>query len=96
MYLKIHKAGDNRFVAAICDEDLIGKVLEDGKIYLEVSEHFYKGKILSEDEILKEIKDIPSINIVGKKSIDFAIKHNIIKKESIIIIKGVPHGQAYA
>lgn len=95
MYLKVHTSG-GRSVVALCDEDLIGKTLEQGKLRLEISERFYKGDKLSEKEILPIIKNSENLNIVGEKSINFALKHKIITQEHIIKIKGVPHAQIYA
>ncbi len=97
MYIKIHKTA-TRDIIAICDKDLIGKTLTDGNLNLEISERFYKGKEFSEKEatdIVKEGKRKSSIfNILGKKSIDFALKNGIIEKENIIKIKDIPHAQS--
>lgn len=92
MYLKIHKMGHQE-VVALCDEELIGKTLEEKKFQLKVSESFYKGEELSEDKIIDVLKFKSNINIVGKKSIELALKIGIISKENIIKIKGVPHAQ---
>jgi len=94
MYVKFHTHGD-RTVVAICDEDLIGKTLKDKNISIEISERFYKGELKSEKEVAKIFQEATNINIIGKKSINFAIKHGIIDKDSIKTIKGIPHAQIY-
>lgn len=94
MYLKIHKSGD-RHVVAVCDEDLIGKKFTQGKLVLEVSERFYKGIKLSEEETYKLMKDAINLNIIGKKAINLALKNDLIDKENIIKIKNIPHAQVY-
>ncbi len=98
MYLKIHKSQD-RDIIAICDSNLIGKKFSDKSgLYLDVSEGFYRGKEVSEEEafkVVKEGKNNSSIfNIVGKKSIDFALKNGIIEKENIVKINNIPHAQS--
>ncbi len=95
MLVKIHKTQDS-FVVAICDKDLIGKTLKDKNLTLKVSEHFYKGEDLNEEEVLKTIEKATNINILGKKSIAFALKHKIIKEENIIKIQNAPHAQIYS
>lgn len=90
MYIKIHKTQERKIIS-ICDEDLIGKKFEEKDLHLDVSEHFYKGEKLPEDKILKEIQDADYINIVGKNSINFAIKNKLILKENIIKIQKIPH-----
>ena len=96
MYIKIHKAGPDREVVALCDKELIGKKLSEGNIELNVSEKFYKGEELPEDEMAEIMKNAKNVNILGKKSIAFAMKLGIITKENIIPIQGVPHAYSQA
>ena len=90
MYLKIHSSGERKIIA-ICDENLIGKTFEEKDLQLQVSKRFYKGEIVNENKILEEIKDADYVNIVGKNSVDFAIKNNLILKSNIITIQKIPH-----
>ncbi len=94
MYIKIHKApaGD---VVAICDEDILGKTLEDKKYSVKISEHFYKGEIKGAATIIPILKLAVNINIIGKESVALGLKIGIIKQENIIMIAGVPHAQVY-
>ena len=46
---------------------------------------------MSGKEILNELEDANSLNIVGKDSINFCIKNKIVDKENILKIKNVPH-----
>ena len=93
MYIKIHKKL-GREVIAVCDEDLIGKVLDDGEIHFIISEGFYKGEIKTEKEAEEILVNAVNINLVGRESITLALKLKIIEEESIIKIKGVPHAQS--
>ena len=83
-----------RYVVAVCDKELLGKVFESGKFQLDVKESFYKGKEVSEEELLEIIRKMSredaTFNIVGKKSINMALKAEIITQEGIKRIKGVP------
>jgi len=84
-----------REVVAICDSDLIGKVFESGKFQLNVKESFYKGKQVSEKELLNKIYHLSgedaTFNIVGKNSINVALKAGIILEEGIKEIEGIPY-----
>jgi len=83
-----------RDVVAICDLDLIGKVFEQGKFQLDVKESFYKGKQVSEKELLDMINHLSredaTFNIVGKNSVHVALKAGIILEEGIKKIQGIP------
>jgi len=92
MYVKVHKLKYENIVA-LCDKELIGKLLEEKNLQLNITERFYKGEELPEDEIILLLKNSTNINIVGEKSINLALKSGIIDKENIIKIQGVPHAQ---
>ena len=92
-YIKIHKKSDTA-ITAICDEGLIGKKFEDSERQLDVSERFYKDKLIDEEEAVNELKDAEILNITGKKIVELAIKNNIIKKENVIYIKKKPHAES--
>ena len=94
MYIKIHKArhGD---VVAVCDEDLLGKTLEEGKYHLRISEHFYKGEKKDVKFIEHILLGADNINLIGKEAIALGLKLKIITKEHSNVIAGVPHAQVY-
>ncbi len=97
MYLKIHYTGqrfNNRFVIAVCDEGLINKTLDDGKVSIAVSENFYKGEKKTEEEVIAILKDASNVNLIGKEAVAVGIKVGIVSKENVVTIKGVPHAQA--
>jgi len=83
-----------RDVVAICDKELLGKKVEDEKFQLDVKESFYKGKEVSEQELLKIIdtlsREDATFNLVGKRSINIALKTGLILEEGIREIKGIP------
>ncbi|MCX8147403.1 MAG: DUF424 family protein [Candidatus Woesearchaeota archaeon] len=88
--LKVHESNDFK-VLAICDPNILGKKFEDKKIQLDLSSDFYKGKEVDKDELLSEVKKRPChLNIAGKDSINLFLRQNIINKEKIIWVKGVP------
>jgi len=93
MNIKIHKS--HRNVVAICDTDLIGKTFEEGNKQLYVKESFFKGDEMSEEEIIKMMKDWKAedatFNIVGEESTKTAIKAGIISPKSILKIGECPY-----
>ena len=89
--IKIHKTPNGNIVA-MCDKDLIGKTFEENELSLTVSESFYNGREISDkEELLKIIKNAPNMNIIGKESVDFAVKNHVIDKSNVILIKKIPH-----
>jgi len=92
MFIKIHKS--YRDVVAICDNNLVGNIFEEGENQLEVKENFYKGDEVSEQELENLIEKMScedaTFNIVGKDSVRVALKHGIINQEGIKEIEGIP------
>jgi hypothetical protein len=92
MFIKIHKSC--RTVVALCDSELLGKKFDEGKRQLDVRETFYKGDKVNEEQAVNILRiqamEDATYNIVGKKSIDAALKAGIITKKGIAKIKDIP------
>lgn len=92
MYIKIHKS--YRTVVAICDAELINKKFEEGKRQLDARENFYKDKQINEKEaieiMIRQAREDATFNIVGKKSVEAALKAGIITQESISYVQQIP------
>ncbi|MFH1455825.1 MAG: DUF424 family protein [archaeon] len=86
--VKIHQG-----VVAVCDKDLIGKTISDENLEIQITERFYGGEEKSEEELLNILQDAHNINIIGKESIKFVLKHRFVSEENIIYIGDVPHAQ---
>ena len=94
MYLKIHKSGEN-VIVAVCDRDLIGKTLKEGNLSITISEDFYKGDLVSEEELKATLESAVNINIFGEKSVSCAIDCGVVDKDCVRFIGGVAHAQVF-
>ncbi|MDG6243497.1 MAG: DUF424 family protein [Methanolobus sp.] len=94
MYLKIHKSGASTIVA-LCDRELIGKTLKEGNITVTITEEFYKGDIISEQEAIDIISKASNVNIFGEKAVLCAVKCGLVDKSKIKIIDEVAHAQIF-
>ncbi|MDP3918738.1 MAG: DUF424 family protein [Nanoarchaeota archaeon] len=90
--VKIYEDG----VVAMADNDLLGKKFEEGNLSLEVSEYFYKGEVMSKDEVKEVMAHADNLNLIGKKVVAIAKAEGYIKEEDILYIEGVPHVQVYS
>lgn len=83
-------------VVAICDDDILERILEfkKTKATIKISKHFYgEHFVTNENDILKLLKGATIGNLFGKRIVAFAKKNGYISQENIIIIDGVPHAQ---
>ena len=91
MIVKKHPLDDNSLMLAICDEDLIGKKIEDKIVCLDLDSGFYKGESMNKEELGVLIKEARIINAVGKKSVGFLQEKDLVKKVSFV--KKIPYVQ---
>ena len=89
--LNIRRKGEETIVS-VCDSELLGKKLEEGKLKLEVDREFYEGKEASIEECLEAIEEATIANLVGS-IIEPAIEAGHISEEHVLTIEDVQHAQ---
>lgn len=92
MLVKIHKL-NKQSIVAICDEELVGKIFEEGNLILDVKKSFYDGDKRSDVEIGDLMRNADQINVVGKRSVNLALEEELISEEDIKYVNGIPHVQ---
>lgn len=92
VYVKLKQVGPN-VVLAICDAELLGKTLREGKICFKIKDEFYNGGKANVDEAVNMIKNSTIVNMVGKCCVEKAIEKGFVHPEAVIHIEGVPHAQ---
>ena len=94
IFCKVHGTGSNT-VLAVCDKEILGKTLKEGKISFSASQSFYKGAEVGEEELRKKIREFGNVNIVGNKAVSIALEEKLVSQESIVEIAGVKHVQIF-
>jgi len=96
MYLKIHESQRGRIVA-VCDEELIGKVLKGDDVELDLDRYrsFYIGEKADDEQVRQALKRFDSANLVGKDSIEVALAMGLAGKGDVTYIKKTPYMQIY-
>jgi hypothetical protein len=79
----------------ICDEDLIGKTLSEGKLKMHISRDYFGGQIVDGTEALKLMMDSSIINLAGEKAVNLAVANRLGSKEAVKLIQGVPFLMIY-
>jgi hypothetical protein len=92
VYLNLKKIGNN-VLLAICDTEILGKTLREGKIVFNVKEEFYKGAKVAIEEAVDMIANSTIVNMVGKNIVKKAIEKGYVHPEAVLNIDGVPHAQ---
>jgi len=92
VYVNLKKVGRN-VLLAICDCEVLGKTLRDGKIVFHVKDDFYNGGKVSVEEAVGMIKNATIVNMVGKNCVKKAIENGYVHPEAVLNIEGVLHAQ---
>ena len=92
VYVNLKKVGRN-VMLAICDSEVLGKTLREGKIVFHVKEEFYNGGRVNVEEAVDMIRNSTIVNIVGKCCVEKAIAKGYVHPEAVLNIGGVPHAQ---
>jgi len=90
--MNLRKIG-NTVLLAICDVEILGKTLHEGKIVFKVKEEFYKGAKVSIEEAVAMIENSTIVNMIGRNVVKKAIEKGYVHPEAILNIEGVPHAQ---
>ena len=89
VYIKIHIRNDLETIAC-CDEELLNQVFKEGNLRIEISNQFFGGKLIYLEDAISILKEASYFNIVGEKIINKAIDCNILSKEGVRFINGIP------
>ena len=92
VFLNIRKMGEN-VLLAVCDCDLLGRTLREGKIVFHVKNEFYNGRKATVDEAVGLINNSTIVNLVGKHCVEKAIAKGYVHPEAVLKIAGIPHAQ---
>ena len=92
VYMNLKKVGRNMLLA-ICDAEILGRTLCEGKIVFHVKEDFYKGARVNVEEAISMIENSTIVNMVGKNVVKKAIQRGYVHPEAVLNIEGVPHAQ---
>ena len=90
--MNLKKEGRN-VLLAVCDCELLGRTLREGKIVFHIKDEFYNGRKASVEEAMGMIDNSTIVNLVGKCCVEKAIANGYVHPEAVIKIEGVPHAQ---
>ena len=90
---EIERYGIKEVLVALCDPELIGKRLREGEVEFYVNPRFYGGELIEEEKVKEHLGNATIANIIGKKSVELAMRLGFIDGENVMMIKGIPHAQ---
>ena len=92
VYVNLKKIGRN-VLLAICDCEILGRTLREGKIVFHVKDEFYNGGKVTLEEALGMIENSTIVNMVGRNCVEKAIEKGYVHPDAVLTIEGIPHAQ---
>jgi len=79
----------------ICDLDLIGRTLNEGKLKMHISREYFGGQIVDGAEALRMMNASSIVNLAGKTAVDIALANKLGAEKAVRLIEGVPFLMIY-
>ena len=92
VYVNLKKVGRN-VLLAICDCEILGRTLREGKIVFHVKDEFYNGGKVTLEEALGMIGNSTIVNMVGRNCVGKAVEKGYVHPDAVLTIEGIPHAQ---
>ncbi|MCL2135001.1 MAG: DUF424 family protein [Candidatus Bathyarchaeota archaeon] len=92
VYVKLTQREGN-VVLAICDVELLGKTLKEGRITFKIKEEFYNGGKTGIDEAINMVENATIVNLVGECCVKKAVQKGYVHPNAVLTIDGIPHAQ---
>jgi hypothetical protein len=93
VFVKIWNVRPGETMIAVCDSDLLGKRICEGRLILDASREFYGGEEVSPEAATDVLKTATVANLVGEKAVRCGIEAGLVHGDAVISIGGVPHAQ---
>ena len=81
-------------LVAACDEQLLGRTLQEGELRLHVSS-FYEGDRMTPEEFVATLRAATIGNLVGRETVEAAQHAGYVGEDGILWIEGEPHAQMF-
>jgi len=79
----------------ICDVDLIGRTLNEGKLKMRISRDYFGGQIVDGSEALRMMKTSSIVNLAGEQAVEIALANKLAAEQAVRRIEGVPFLMIY-
>ncbi len=87
------KKAPTGLLLVVTDKDILGTIVEEGKLQLDLTKEFYNGTEKSEKEVRGLIKEATHLHLTGQATIAIAVELDVIEADRILWVQSVPHAQ---
>lgn len=70
-------------MANICDEELLGKVIDNEGHKMYISKEYFNGPLVGLDEALELVRSCPMVSLVGDRIVGHVLKNGLACPEAV-------------
>ena len=74
----------------MCDSELLGKTISDGKLVMKISKNYYHDQFIEQEEAKDLLKKSNNINLVGNETISLSLELGIGTEQAVKLIDKIP------
>lgn len=74
----------------MCDEDLLGRIIKNGNLQINISKSYYGQRIVEQEEAQTLMQNCSILNLVGANTIQMSVDLKIGSQQGVKTIDGVP------
>lgn len=93
LVVKVHTKNE-RTIVAVCDKDLVGTLIEDGDVQLDLRSDFFAGDEMDLKEVGDLVRNADGVNLVGDEAVKVGLQEDVIDESHIMKVDGTPYAQA--
>jgi hypothetical protein len=90
--VRIHQR-EHQLIAAVIDKELLGKLIQENDVQLDLRSDFYKGKEMNEQAARKIMRAASQLNLAGQHAVQIGIEEGLVDPAHVLLVGGVPHAQ---
>ena len=80
----------NSAMLNMCDEELLGKVIKNGDLQINISKSYYGQRLVDQNEAETLMQNSSILNLVGKQTIEMSVNLKIGSRQGVKTIDDVP------
>src|SRR5574338_1436541 len=80
----------NSAMLNMCDEDLLGKIVKNGDLQINISKNYYGQRLVDEAEAETLMQNSSVPNLVRKQTIDMSVNLKIGSRQGVKTIDDIP------
>ncbi len=74
----------------MCDEDLLGKTIKNGKLQINITQSYYGQRLVEQAEAETLLQSCSILNLVGKNTIQLSVDLKVGSQQGVKTIDDVP------